>query len=278
MRRTLFTFACLVPLVTFAVSGCKKDEGEPLTTAEASQALEETSIDGEATNLTSGSIEISTSFTIGQAVETAAQEIKDFVSKQLPCAKIELSGPTLSVEYGALPGTCTYKGLTYSGKHTITVTKNDMGDVVVDHEWSELSNTRVKVTGTAHVTWSFADQSRRVEHELTWTRISDGLTGTGTGDRTQTVLKGGLLEGIQIDGSRSWKSDRGQWDLGIDGVQVRWVDPVPQAGKYTLSTPQGKALTMTFTRVDEATIKVTVASGDKSFDFDVKQIAAADPS
>lgn len=274
MRRTflVYAIACIVPL---SLAGCKKPKGqEELTTAEASQALEEASIEGEASNLTSSTIEISTSFTIGQAVETAAQEIRDFVTSQLPCAKIELTGAKLSVEYGALPGSCSWKGLTYSGKHTISVMKNDMGDVQVDHAWTDISNGRVKVTGTATVTWSLEEKSREVEHDLTWTRIKDGKTANGSGKRTQTVLEGGLIEGIQIDGSRSWESGGKTWDLGISGVQIRWVDPVPQAGTYTLSTPAGKALTMTFSRVDDATIKVTVKNGEKGFDFDVKRIDA----
>ena len=143
---------------------------------------------------------------------------------------------------------------------------------------SSLEFRRVTVTGTAHVTWSLADKSRRVEHELTWTRISDGLEGTGTGDRTQTLLEGGLAEGIQVDGHRSWKSNRGQWDLAINAVQIRWVDPVPQAGTYTLSNPAGKSLSRSFKRVDDATIKVTVANGKKSFDFDVKSIGGGESS
>jgi hypothetical protein len=269
MRRILYAFACLIPLT---LVGCKKPKAqEELTTAEASQALEEAKVSGEASNLTASSIEISTSFTIGQAVEKAAGEIRDFIAAELPCAKIDLAGSTLSIEYGALPGDCSYKGLTYSGKHTISVAKNDSGDVEVNHVWTDLSNSRVKVSGTATVTWSLEEKSRHVVHDLEWTRIADGMTATGTGDRTQTALEGGLVEGIQIDGSRSWESAKGKWDLGITGVQIRWVDPVPQAGSYTLMTPAGKALTMTFSRVDDATIKVTIKNGEKSFDFDVKR-------
>lgn len=271
MRRNVFMLMCLAPLV---VASCRKPAEEPLTTSEASQALEEASISGEAASLTSGSIEIATSFTIGQAVEDAAKEIQGFVAAQMPCAKITLANATLDIEYGALPGNCTWKGLQYSGKHSITVARNEMGDIEVDHTWTDLSNGRVKVSGSADVTWSLAAQSRHVVHELTWTRLSDGKTATGSGDRTQGVLAGGLAEGFKEDGSRSWKGASGQWDLAISGVEVRWIDPVPQAGKLTLETPAGKTLTMTFTRVDTTTIKVTVASGEKSFSFDVKAVTA----
>jgi hypothetical protein len=262
-----FTFASV------ALFGCKlkeeKQENNSLTLAEAQQALEEAAVSGDAENVMAGSIEITTSFTIGQAVEHAAQEIRDFVHSQLPCAEVTLADATLTIEYGALPGSCTYKGRTYSGTHSITVDKNADDDVLVHHEWASLSNGRVSVTGTADVTWTFDDPSRRVVHELTWTRLADGRTGTGSGDRLQTPLAGGLDEGLEVNGSRSWVGDAGTWDLAIDGVQFRWVDPVPQAGQYTLLTPKGKTLSLGFSRVDEDTIHVTLKSGDKELGFDV---------
>jgi hypothetical protein len=219
-----------------------------------------------------GTIEISTNFTIGQAVEAAAEELGNFIVSQLPCAEITLDGATLTVEYGALPGNCTYRGHEYSGTHTITVQRNDDGDVQVDHEWIELSNGVVSVSGTANVTWSFVNGTRHVVHELIWTRLKDGRTGTGSGDRVQSVLEGGLAEGIQIDGSRTWEGDSGRWDLAINSVQVRWVDPVPQSGTYSLATPFKKTVSMTFERLDEDTIEVTLKSGDKEFKIKVNSI------
>ena len=69
-----------------------------------------------------------------------------------------------------------------------------------------------------------------------------------------------------------WSSDTGDWTLGIDGVQMRWVDPVPQAGTYELTTPfEGKTATFTFDRLDEDTIQVTVESGPNSFSFNVNK-------
>ena len=106
-------------------------------------------------------------------------------------------------------------------------------------------------------------------HELTWTRISDGLTGTGTGDRLQRGLNGDVTQGLGIDGERTWEGNAGTWDLAIDGVELRWIDPVPQAGIYTLTTPDEKQMSLSFERKDEDTITVTVASGDQSIGFDV---------
>jgi hypothetical protein len=263
-------------VLTLVLTGCprnKKDD-DTLTLAEASQAVQEASLASQAEGLTSASVEITTSFTIGQAVEAAAQEIHTFVSSQLPCAEITLANSTLTIEYGALPGNCTYKGHTFSGSHSVTVSKNESSEVVVTHKWMGLTNGVVKLDGDATVTWNFQDESRHVVHEAHWTRVSDGFEVTGSGDRLQTVLAGGLSEGIQVDGSRSWKSSRGQWDLSIDGVQLRWVDAVPQSGSYTLGTPSGKSLSLSFARKDSDTITVTVSNGKHSFAFDVTTVGA----
>ena len=275
MKRRVFALA-IAASALLGTEACKQPA--EMTTTEAMQAVQEASASGDAENVTSGSIEITTDFTIGQAAETAAQEIRTFIESQLPCALITVSGAKLSVEYGAKAGTCTYKGNTYSGKHEITVSKNDMSNVVVNHTWTQLSNGRMEVSGTAEVTWSAADKTRHVVHELSWTRLSDGKTGTGSGDRTQKPLADGLAEGFQVDGSRGWSGAGGQWDLTIEGVQFRWVDPVPQAGTYTLVSPKDKTMTMTFSRVDDATIEVTVKSGEKSFLFTVSKSGAVKQS
>jgi len=265
----------LAPIaVATTLAGClpPSDEtnDEPVTTAEAQQALEETVVATEATNLMGSTIEIGTSFTIGDAVDAAAAELRDFVQSQLPCAEVALEQNTLSITYGAHEGNCTYEGHTYSGTHAMTVSANQESQVIVEHAWTDLSNGKVTVTGDATVTWTLQDQlSRHVVHELTWTRISDGLTGTGTGDRMQTGLNGDVTQGLTIDGDRSWQGDAGTWALAIDDVQLRWIDPVPQSGLYTLTTPQNKEMSLGFERLDEDTITVTVASGDKSFSFDV---------
>jgi hypothetical protein len=263
-------------LLTLVLTGCprnKKDD-ERLTLAEASQAVEEATIAGQAEGLTSASVEITTSFTIGQAVQNAAQEIRSFVSSQLPCAEITLENATLTIEYGVNAGNCTYKGHTFSGSHSVTVSKNEEAEVVVEHTWTDLTNGRVKLNGNATVTWNFSEKSRHVVHTAEWTRVADNFKVTGSGDRLQTVLGGGLLEGIQVDGSRSWTSSRGQWDLAIDGVQMRWIDAVPQAGSYTLSTPNNKSLSLSFARQDEDTITVTVTNGKSSFAFNVTTIGS----
>src|SRR3954465_16081404 len=95
MNRALYLVA--LPL-TFAITGCPK-EGE-LTSAEAQEALQEAAASSQAENLAAASVDISTNFTIGGALEKAAGELKTFVNSQLPCADVTLENATLTIEYG----------------------------------------------------------------------------------------------------------------------------------------------------------------------------------
>jgi hypothetical protein len=271
---TIVTASSLALLLTACPKDKAAEDTSTMTQAEARDSLDESTVESQASALTTSSVEISTSFTIGKAVQEAAGEIRTFIATQLPCADVTLADATLTVKYGAKGGNCIYKGHTFSGTHTITVTKNDDAQVLVDHTWTDLSNGKVKVSGTAHVTWDLDDQYRKVQHDLTWTRLSDGRTGHGTGDRTQKPLAGGLTEGIQVDGSRTWTGAAGRWDLAIEGVEMRWADPVPQAGTYRLATPKGRSLELSFKRVDGDTIEVTLASGGRSFHFNVNGTGA----
>jgi hypothetical protein len=258
-----FTPISLLALpLSFVLGGCPRNQGgdgdESFTRAEAQEALEESSGTTAADSLASASIEISTNFTIGGAVEAAAGEVRSFVQSQLPCAEIALSGATLTVEYGVNPGSCTYRGHEFTGTHAMTVEANEMSQVHVHHEWTGLSNGVVMLDGSADVTWDLAAKSRHVVHHAEWTHLESGRTGVGDGDRTQTPLAGGLAEGISVAGTRAWTGPRGRWDLGIDDVEMRWVDPVPQSGRYTLVTPKEKTVTLGFARVDADTIAVTL--------------------
>jgi hypothetical protein len=270
MNRALCLLAAL-PL-TLTLTGCPK-EGE-LTSAEAQESLQQAAASSQAENLAAASVDISTNFTIGGALESAAGELKTFIDSQLPCADVTLEGATLTIEYGVNAGNCTYRGHTFTGSSSLTVSKNAMNEVEVDHVWNAFSNGQVKLDGSAKVTWNFADQTRHVVHDVTWTQLGTGRTGKGTGDRTQKPLSGGITEGIQVDGTRTWTGARGNWDLAIDGVQMRWSDPVPQSGSYSLNTPFDKSVSMSFSRVDSDTIKVTVAGAKREFSFTVSKAGA----
>lgn len=256
----------LVGVAVASIGACRETA---LTRGEAAAALEEAGISAQAQALTSSSVEITTNFTIGMAVENAAAELRTFIETQLPCAEVTLSGSTLTTVYGARPGTCTYRGQTYAGTHTVTIMRNQMDDVVVGHTWTALHNDKVEVTGTAMVTWSFANRTRHVVHELTWTRLADGRQGVGSGDRLQSALPEGILVGFQEDGTHTWEGESGTWQLDVNDVQMRWIDAIPQAGSYVLETPDHKTLTLVFERVDATKIRATISSGAKEFSIDV---------
>jgi hypothetical protein len=264
------SLTAVLVLPMLVLTGCPRED--PLTVGEATQALEQTSDAGQAEGLTSASVDISTNFTIGAAVRDGARELGDFIATQMPCADVTLEDATLTVVYGAKAGNCSYRGHEFSGTHQISLERNDEASVKVHHEWIAFSNGVVSLDGSADVTWNLRDKTRRVVHESHWTHLKSGRTGMGAGDRVQSVLSGGLAEGIEVDGSRTWDGERGHWDLAIDGVQMRWTDPVPQAGSYTLSTPFDKTISMAFERMDDDTIEVTVAGPKREFSFTVSKL------
>ncbi|HWA71371.1 MAG TPA: hypothetical protein VG937_03515 [Polyangiaceae bacterium] len=270
MKRLIF--ALFLPTL---LTACPREREQSLTLEQASQALEESTAASEAEGLTASSVDISTHFTIGQGAETAASELRAFVASQLPCAELSLEAATLTIEYGANPGACSYRGRELSGTSKITVARNDAGQIEVDHEWIELSNGFVTLNGTAHVTWDGVAKTRHVQHDTIWTHLASGRVAHGSGDRTQTALDGDASVGIQVDGARSWQGDRGTWDLAINGVQMRWADPLPQAGSYTLATPFDKDISVAFSRKDEDTIRVTVTGPKRSFSFSVSKLGVA---
>jgi hypothetical protein len=243
-----------------------------LTREEAMDALDESSVDSQASALTATPIEVSTSFTIGKGLQNAAAELRGFLAAEIPCATVTLDGATVTTVWGGAGGSCTYRGMTYTGTSSVTIQGTDATTLEVDHTWTDLSNGKVKVSGTAQVTWSAAEHSRHVVHQVTWTRLSDGRTGTGTGDRTQTLMDPaqGLAGGIRIDGNRHWSGRRGEWDLAITGVEVRLQDPVPQAGEYHLTTPADKSLTLSFERQSTDVIRVTLSGPKRDFSFNVR--------
>lgn len=234
--------------------------------------LDEIELSSGAQALTAGTIEISTQFTLGQGTRSAAEELRDFIAAELPCAEITISPGQLGIEYGSRPGACSFRGQRYRGQHLINVSRNDASQVIVDHVWNELSNDRLRVNGTATVTWSREDQTRHIVHEAQWTRIVDGRSGEGSGDRLQRPLGSGWAEGFGVDGEREWRGQSGRWELEMSGVEMRWIDPVPRAGRYTLETPFEEGVSATFARTGGTTIHVTIAGKRRSFEFDVNTL------
>lgn len=243
---------------------------ETLTREEAKEAVEEAQLYSQAVTLIGTTASLTENFSIGGAVEAAAQNLFDFYESQLPCAAVDLEENTLTVEYGATGEDCEHQGMTFTGTHEVTISVNDDDQVVVDHVWTELENGEMEVSGTARVIWTGGDDpSRRVEHDLMWTRLSDGRAAEGRGDRLQEPLDGDITVGFVVSGDAAWEGESGRWDLNISEVEMRWRDPVPQSGKYFLQTPFDKDLTVSYLRVDETTVEVSAASGKRHFEFDV---------
>jgi len=249
---------------------------EALTREDAREVLDEIELSSQAQALTSGAVEVSAEFTIGEGVQSAGEELRDFIAAEIPCAEIALSSGQLSIEYGAKPGRCSYRGQRYRGQHIINVSRNDADQVIVDHVWNDLESDGVRVDGTATVTWSREDQTRRIVHEAQWSRLRDGRSGEGSGDRVQRPLGSGWALGFAVEGEREWRGPSGRWQLEMAGVEMRWVDPVPQAGRYTLDAPYSESLSATFTRSSDATIRVIIAGKRRAFDFDVNTESTSD--
>lgn len=249
------TFA-LLPL---ALTACERAT-PPLTSAEAREAFAETVSSARAEASTAELIEVSTRFTLGQAVEDAAEELAAFWESQAPCAITQRDGATVTVDFGDLADDCTFNGHTFGGLVSVTVSRADTSSVLVHHEWTAFTNGVVTVDGGADVTWTGGeDPSRTVEHDLLWSDAE--RSGESTGNRTQRLIdpSAGLSAGIEVNGARGWIGDAGTWDLDIDGIELRGQDPVPQAGVYTLTTPAEKVMTMAFERIDEDSIQMTVS-------------------
>src|SRR5271154_2198261 len=262
-------------LVAAAAAACNQ---EALTHEEGVDAATEPSLDTQASNVPAPPIELSTNFTIGSAVEQAAADLRTFLVAELPCASVSVQGATVTTQWGAAGGSCTYDGLTYSGTSSVTIMRTDAATLEVDHTFTNLSNGVVEVSGTAAVPWSATSASRHVVHQLTWTRLSDGRSGTGTGDRTQTLIDPtqGIAGGIRIDGNRTWTAASGKWSLAIMGVEVRLQDPVPEAGSYELTTPEDKNVSLSFTRQSTTVIAVTLTGHKASYSFDVQETGTID--
>jgi len=272
-RHPLFYVLIALSLVTLGslVTACPPSSSAPLNNEEAREALDEATFSTQGAALTDDTIEISTHFTIGAAVEDAAEELAVFVRSQIPCSTVTREGSTLTVDYGTLEDLCVYRNRTFAGIHVVTLSRNEPGMVEVAHSWQDFTDGKLTVNGAATVTWDAEARTRHVAHDLVWT--GGERTMEGSGDRTQSLIDeaAGLAGGVQIDGARQWVTERGTWSLDIDTVQVRGEDPVPQAGTYTLTNPEGKVLTMTFTRIDEDTIEVVVEGTRVPRTFRVKR-------
>lgn len=245
-----------------------------LTSAEMRMAVEESVATGQAESVQQDVVEITTSFTLGDAVDAALAEIEAFIKSQSPCATVTPSGDHgLVIDFGSLADACTYRGHNYAGTLTVSVAL-DGAAAIVTHDLDGFTNGTVTVDGSAEVTWT--TENRRVVSDFSFER--EGRVTALTSDRTQRLLDAGqgLAGGIVVDGERAWKNDRGDFTVEIDAVELRAVDPVPQAGTYRITLPSGNSTEMTFTRVDADTIEVRVDGPRRYRVFRVNSAGAID--
>lgn len=253
MRTTVLTLAPLL------VVGCVTPS--EMTRPEALEALGEVGRSARGAQATSAVIEVSTDFTIGAALEDAAETIADWWASQAPCAQVTLAGNVLTVDYGTLDDDCAWNGRTYAGVNTLTFVSSAPGELEVLHDWSGFTDGVVAVDGGATVTWSGEDLTRRVETSHTWTAVEDGETVDVVGDHVTGPLDASVPwweSGFTLDGERAWTSGGEAWSLVMTGLEWRLVDPAPQTGVIDVVAPNGAALSITYDRVDEHTISATV--------------------
>lgn len=271
MTRSTTVLAALALAV--GTSACQT--GETMTNAEVLQALEETRDSSRGEDATTEPIEISTEFTIGDAVEAAAQQIRDFWQSQQPCTDILWEGNKLTIDYGTLDDACTFQGKTYAGIAEVTVDSTELGQLQVTHDWIGINNGDVQVDGGAFVTWDGSDETRHVTTEHTWTDLDDGEMVDVVGDHVWGRIDEGVpgwIGGYTLEGTRDWTSDSGEWSIDMNDLELRLIDPVAQAGTIVLTNPDGKELTLVHERQDETTIRVTLTSGLREWVYDINAL------
>lgn len=276
----------LLPVV-IASGGCVDEDksDEPMTALEELETVQ-AAVNAQRTEATAGEvIELTTDFTIGEGYEAAAESLRDWLESQLPCSTVtvgDADGGIAQVHMDLGPPSaegCAWRGRTWSGALSISLVSVDpAGAVVLEHEWIELSDGIYTLDGAATVTWDgrAGPTERQVEYAADWTSEAGVLSADGA--LTHAPLDGETFEtGFVADGERDWIDEEGRaWALRIEGVEARWLDPVPQAGEYRMTHPTGKEATLRFTRVDEDTIRLTLSGGAADRVFDVSRLGVVE--
>ncbi|MCB9688955.1 MAG: hypothetical protein H6735_28190 [Alphaproteobacteria bacterium] len=257
------------PLALLVLAACDDEE---MGVFEALAALGQVNESARGEQATSEVVEVSTDFTIGDAVIDAAQAIGDFWESQAPCTVVTTDGALVTIDYGTLDDDCVYNHHTYAGVNTVEVVDTTLGSLQVEHTWNGFSNGDVQVDGGAEVTWSGADLSRRVVTDHTWTDLKDPSNVVEVhGDHVTAPMETGVTFwdfGFTLDGTREWTTEGETWSLEMADMELRMLDPAPQAGTVDLIAPNGKTLTIAYDRVDEDTISATligVRGGDRVY-------------
>ncbi|MCB9665023.1 MAG: hypothetical protein H6732_12990 [Alphaproteobacteria bacterium] len=252
-----------VGVLGLVTSGCGL-----VTAREAREAVVEAARSSGYQRVTDTPIELTTTVTLGDRVEAATEALADWWRSQAACAEVTVEGAAVRVDHGVLDDGCTWQGRGWQGVHTLTLT--DLGPpIALEHRWEGFGDDLTTVDGIARVRWDLDALERQVITDLDW--ATDDRTTAVTGEHAYRLLDPdlGLLGGVVLDGSRSWEVAQAPWDLQMEGIELRWVDPAPQAGTFTVTTPRGAEVGITFRRVGPATIRATVDGTRRSWSFDV---------
>ena len=71
---------------------------------------------------------------------------------------------------------------------------------------------------------------------------------------------------------------KGTTTLRSEGVQVRGIDPVPQAGVLRLFRADARQIEVSFQRLDAERIQVSVTAGGRTLKFVVKPAGTVEPA
>ncbi len=268
----MYTRLTAAAVLILATTACERDY---MTNAEALTALEQTADSARGEQATNEPIEISTDFTIGAALEAAAEQFAAFWDSQQECTTTTIDGATVTVDFGDLDDDCDFEGHHYGGVAEITVDSTGLGELQVTHDWMGLNNGDVQVDGGAVVDWSGNDQTRHVSTDHTWKDLADGTTVDVVGDHIQGWIDEDqrIWGGITMEGTRDWTTDAGdQWHIDMVDLEIRLQDPVAQDGTIVLVDPEGRELTLDHERIDETTIRITIDGTREPLVFDINQI------
>lgn len=238
----------------------------PASRTEMREAVVEVTELGDGLGAQDEIIELTTSFTLGQGVQAAAEEIRSFVQSQVPCSTVTVEPGRVSIDFGDLGDTCVYRGRTYAGVVTVELELPGEG-AEVTHTYEGFTGGRVTMDGTSLVTWN--DATRHIVTDMAF--VTEDHTTDLHSDRTQTFSRceGADAVCVHIEGERHWTSPRGEWDMAIEDVDARSIDPVPESGRYTVVNPAGREIAMSFSRIDADTIQVDISGGRRDITFQV---------
>jgi hypothetical protein len=269
-------------LVSLILSGCMDapDDTTSLDAMSVNKAVGEVIDSGAEETLTRPVVEITADVTIGDRAEAAAEERRAFLASQIPCADISRSGDTVTIDFGTLQDGCTWEGQNYGGMVRFTIHTSDHA-AAVDEEWVGFTNGDIVLNGWTWTQWDDAMGPRDITHDVTWTG-SDGVEHHSSGERFRSLIDASEPgSGVRLDGDRDWTVDDGSgapldWYMVMSGIEMRGVDPVPQAGTETVIRPDGARMTMTYTRMDEDTIRVTIVGESYVRTFDITSAGSDD--